>query len=105
MAPNERRPGFQADNVGFQVTFPNGITVSVQFGAGNYCANYNEHMDTRQKPNTCKDAEIALFDKTGWRTREAFAALNDGQDAGDDVLSAVTPDALLEYLNWAAAAR
>ena len=28
-------------NRGFQMTFENGYTVSVQFGPGNYCDNYS----------------------------------------------------------------
>lgn len=42
---------------GFQITFSNGWTVSVQFGAGNYCENYMGMI----KPE-CPDAEIAAWD-------------------------------------------
>ena len=29
-------------NKGFHITFNNGLTISVQFGAGNYCSNKEE---------------------------------------------------------------
>jgi len=45
--------------VGFQMTFENGNTISVQFGEGNYCAN------RRESKNYSKDAEIAIWNKDG----------------------------------------
>lgn len=49
---------------GTHFTFKNGYTVSVQWGAANYCGNYNpsspmaDYEDCRTSP----DAEIAVFD-------------------------------------------
>ena len=41
----------------FQLTFANGLQVSVAFNARNYCKNrYNEAA-----PNHCENAEIAVF--------------------------------------------
>lgn len=40
---------------GFQMTFANGNTISVQFGKGNYCSNRNESNSTSQT------AEIAIW--------------------------------------------
>lgn len=55
-------------NKGFSMTFENGLTISVQFGGNNYCANYltetagKEHL----QPHTyCPDAQIAIWDKKG----------------------------------------
>ena len=45
---------------GFHITFPNGYTVSVQFGPGNYCGNYDMRI--------LDDAEIA--GSKGSRTAE-----------------------------------
>jgi len=53
---------------GFQMTFENGWTVSVQFGYGNYCEN--KMRDIIGKESTvgeykCNDAEFAAWDKDG----------------------------------------
>ncbi len=45
-------------NKGFHIRFDNGWTVSVQFGAGNYCDNYNS-MDFDRKTGAESDtAEV-----------------------------------------------
>lgn len=52
---------------GFQMTFPNDLTVSVQWGAGNYCDNHwPKDMDfTFSKDAESNTAEIAVFDSRG----------------------------------------
>ena len=57
------------NNKGFQMTFENGWTISVQFGWMNYCDNHN-HPDGyqfSQKNDTVEsnDAEIAIWDSNG----------------------------------------
>lgn len=49
---------------GFYMTFENGLTVSVQWGAGNYCENYfPEDRDfTFSKDAKSRTAEVAVFD-------------------------------------------
>ena len=52
-------------NKGFQMTFENGCTISVQFGYGNYCDN-NNHPDGYYFFNgktmvESSDAEIAII--------------------------------------------
>jgi hypothetical protein len=42
---------------GFQMTFENGNTISVQFGFGNYCNNKFKSLES------CIDAEIAIWNK------------------------------------------
>jgi len=57
------------NNHGFQMTFRNGLTISVQFGHGNYC----ERMHSASKPNQDRftpivksdNAEIAIWDADG----------------------------------------
>ena len=44
---------------GFQMTFENGNTISVQFGFGNYCENRHE---SKMK---CPNAEVAIWDISG----------------------------------------
>jgi len=49
---------------GFQMTFENGVTLSVQFGPGNYCENRNvDDFKAPQKSHRwdSKDAEVAIL--------------------------------------------
>lgn len=52
---------------GFHMTFPNSLTVSVQWGAGNYCDNHcPEDMDfTFSKDAESDTAEVAVIDSYG----------------------------------------
>ena len=57
------------NNKGFQMTFENGWTISVQFGFGNYCCNRNHpdglYASKKGAPFSCPDAEIAIWDSFG----------------------------------------
>lgn len=82
---------------GFQMTFANGWTVSVQFGPGNYCENRSMLFDTEFSPSESDrlagakgsiDAEIAAWDKDGtW--------YNFGTDT---VKGWVTPDMVAAFI-------
>jgi hypothetical protein len=52
---------------GFQMTFENGWTVSVQFSAMSYCDNRNSFFDyeSDEVKKECKNAEIAAWDSSG----------------------------------------
>ena len=52
---------------GFHMTFENGLTVSVQWGAGNYCDNhFPEDRDfTFSKDAESDTAEVAVFNSHG----------------------------------------
>lgn len=50
---------------GTQFTFKNGYTVSVQWGAVNYCSNHRTSLLNYEDCRTCPDAEIAVFDPAG----------------------------------------
>ena len=54
-------------NKGFQITFENGWTVSVMFGAGNYCQNRDDKYWDRnmvaEATYSSKNAEVAAWDK------------------------------------------
>jgi hypothetical protein len=51
---------------GFQLTFSNGWTVSVQFGSGNYCERRQDEWNTKPEDlHSSKDAEFAAWDKDG----------------------------------------
>lgn len=50
---------------GFFIKFPNGLTLSTQFGGGNYCDNHDESIAmSKNIPEhvECKNAEIAIID-------------------------------------------
>lgn len=80
------------DNKGFQITFDNGYTVSVQFGPGNYGSNYSLGMlDNMGKPMTAATAETALIGPDN-----AFVEYMD-----DDVQGHRTANDVLELLNYA----
>lgn len=49
---------------GFQMKFANGNTVSVQFGAGNYCENRDKPFGS-DSDALSKDAEVAAWDSDG----------------------------------------
>ena len=50
---------------GFQLTFENGWTVSVQFGKHNYCENRESLSREVVKKGESQDAEIAAFPEEG----------------------------------------
>lgn len=52
------------NNKGFHITFPNGVTLSTQFGWGNYCENYDSKMPDYTKPipdTLSDDCEIMIW--------------------------------------------
>jgi hypothetical protein len=52
-------------NQGVQFTFANGLTISIQWGAGNYCQNRSFEVSPFNAPRDifkCSDAEIAIWD-------------------------------------------
>jgi hypothetical protein len=83
---------------GFHITFENGYTVSVQFGPGNYCDNYNSDFGERN---------YKLCGINGSSTVECAVWARDGEmieygDWGDTVSHHSTPKEVLVLLNWAA---
>jgi Flp pilus assembly protein TadG len=80
------------DNKGFQITFDNGYTVSVQFGPGNYSSNRVETYTTSMnKPQSAELAETALLDPDG----------NFVKYKGDDVQGYRTAEQVLALLQYA----
>lgn len=74
---------------GFHLTCANGITVSVQFGYGNYCGNRDVRDDDR--PEHSYDAEVAVWDRDGkWLIP-------------DDVAGYVSADEVAEVIGYAQA--
>ena len=92
---------------GFQITFPNGVTVSVQFGPGSYCTRGSLHAPRDYlAPETAHfwegpDAEVAVF-YDGGKVREWLTSLWPGNPNGEYVIGYQDPTQVLELLNWAA---
>lgn len=97
MKSKQDKPGFRITmGRGFQITFANGHTVSVQFGPGTYCENRD--MDFSQS---------ALAGEKGSITAETAHWGPDGNfipmpEAEDDVNGWQTPEQVLELLIKAA---
>lgn len=76
-------------NTGFRMDFPNGWTVSVQFGKCNYCENSHTTANLHGGRYLSADsAEVAAY-KTASNGWYRFKCL---PDSGDDVYSNVSPD-------------
>ena len=87
---------------GFQVTFDNGFTVSVMFGAGNYCENRFNEIEVGDTVNVWSkydsvSAEIAVIGPD-----DNFVTGFPGCPDCDQVRGWVTPNEMLEVMNWAA---
>ena len=74
-------------NKGFHLTFENGLTISVQFGRGNYCAN--RWNDNGRDFTECEDAEIAIWDDRG----------NEYLFGNDTVKGYVSADEVAQYIS------
>lgn len=101
------RPAFNAfAQKGFQMTFPNGLTVSVMFGAGNYCEHrYNEDVEPLfgatvpvWHQHGSEDAEVAVIGPDGNFVKDWPHCPDCDQVAGW-----LTPSQVLEVMQWAAA--
>ena len=91
--------GFKiTEGKGFCITFENGYAVSVQFGGGNYCSNYNDPIGK---------AEWIASGEKGSDTVECAVwgpdeEMIEYKDWGNFVSNRSTPAEVLELLNWAA---
>lgn len=83
---------------GFQMTFENGLTVSVQWGASNYCENrFPANRDfSYSKDAKSKDAEIAIFYKGEFLNPQYFT---EKEISGDGEVSGyLTPEEVAELI-------
>jgi hypothetical protein len=84
-------------NKGFQLTFGNGWTVSVQFGPGNYCEHHNVlkyEAPRQQQVWEAQEAEIAAWNsKNQWIPFEYDTVA--GYKSSDDVLAFINRVAAL----------
>jgi hypothetical protein len=93
---NDKAKGFCiTSGRGFHMTFPNGMTVSVQFGPLNYCQNREEPFASEQEAgaNGCEEAEVAVIRRDGTMLRLS---------EHDTVRGWVNPTGVLEIMKIAA---
>ena len=84
---------------GFHLVFKNGITLSTQFGYGNYCDNCNIPNPKAGKNVECKDCEIAIWTEGGnWITKKCLDDI--GIENNDTVLGRVDMETWLKILDW-----
>lgn len=93
-----QKEGFRiTSGKGFHITFANGFTVSVQFGGGNYCDNYDDEIGSETYPASgekgSSNAECAVWGPDG-------GMINRWD--GDSVSNRSSVADVLELLNWAA---
>lgn len=83
---------------GFHITFPNGYTVSVQFGPGNYADNYDARFgdDDMAGEYQSRTAECAVWPANG-DMQDPF------DEWGNNVSNRSTVQDVLKLINWAAA--
>jgi hypothetical protein len=83
---------------GIHIKFENGYTVSIQWGPGNYCENYDGEIsaDGRRECGSrgSDTAECAVWGRDG--------KMLEYGDWCDTVGGYMKPAAVLELLNWAA---
>lgn len=83
-------------NKGFHITFKNGYTVSVQFGPGNYCDNYDRSFNEEEAAGRegSSVAEIAVFgpDKN---------LIDHPMFGNNNVGGYMPPEKVLELMKWA----
>ena len=89
-------------NKGFNITFPNGWTVSVQFGPYNYCDHYDTEadFDAPSKVEVWKatTAEVAAWIKSNGNSYDDI-----WYNFGDDeVKGYMSPKEVLEFMNMIA---
>ncbi len=86
---------------GFQITFANGLMLSVQFGSGNYCKNRD--INYRRPAPDSPDAEIAVIDTTMEKgenneNHHVVFVTDLFCDCGDTVAGWQTPDQVAEVM-------
>jgi hypothetical protein len=82
---------------GFHMVFGNGLTMSVQWHGGNYCANYSEKYNT-DKPSPTAEIAVWLDDKAG--TYITGLIVNGG---AENVLGHLSTDAVAAIMPLVAA--
>lgn len=85
---------------GFHMTFENGLTASVQWGAGNYCDNhFPADMDfTCTKDARSDTAEVAVFVENGNFVDADDFVPEDARGGDGTVVGWLTPEQVVDFL-------
>lgn len=83
---------------GFHITFENGLTASVQWGAGNYCDNhFPDDMDFSCSKDARSDtAEVAVFN--GGDFMDIIPFLPEDCSSDGTVAGWLTPEQVVDFL-------
>ena len=84
---------------GFQITFDNNVTVSVQFGQGAY-ANKSFSTGMFLVSDTAELAIMLHGESREWLTKDFAREVLD-TDLKDDIIGYTTPDVVTKALVWA----
>jgi hypothetical protein len=91
-------------NRGIFITFSNNVTVSIQFGHNNYCANDGDR-EKMQKPDIdCEDSEVAVwYNPEGLQGQEGSRIFitKEYYKGYDDIEGWVSPDQIPDLMVWA----
>ena len=82
---------------GFHMTFPNNLTVSVQWGAGNYCDNHDDLDFSLTKDAESDTAEVAVLDSQ-WEFIDPQQFFDYEIDSDGMVAGYLTPSQVVELL-------
>ena len=84
---------------GFQITFENGLTASVQWGAGNYCDNHfpKDYDFSCSKDASSTTAEVAVI--RGREFLDAGDFIPEDCSSDGTVAGWLTPEQVLYFLN------
>ena len=85
------------DRKGFHITFENGLTVSVQWGGGNYCENRYNADFSLTKDMESKNAEVAVWSDECFLNANNFTSDEDA-DSCDCVVGWLTPEQVVDLL-------
>lgn len=83
---------------GFHITFENGLSASVQWGAGNYCDNHfpKDWDFSCSKDAESDTAEVAVFYNDEFIDANQF--VTDEHIGGDTVVGYLTPEQVVNFL-------
>ena len=85
-------------NKGFQMTFSNGLTISVQWGTNNYCSNRDTGKILDKDMLTSATAEIAIWDRMGFGYNFSEGRNCEGWVSADEVAKWISKVSMAESL-------
>lgn len=95
-------PGFVRKPHGFEMRFQNGYMISVVFGPGCYCSNYDMNPLPYGDPPCLysPDAEIAVYDPDGKNCTEDISQILNIYEIKDEIGCYMSPEAVASIINY-----